>query len=67
MDYEMRLPNGVSEQTLANVIQEFEVELKHTDFGPVLIGNPDELENARDFIVKSLNERLNQLSNEKKD
>lgn len=63
MDYELRLPNGVSEQTLANVIQEFEVELKHTDFGPVLIGTADELENAKDFIVKSINERLHQLSN----
>ncbi|KZX15318.1 hypothetical protein MBCUT_15870 [Methanobrevibacter cuticularis] len=62
MDYEMKLPNGVGEQVLAKVIEDFEIELKHTDYGPVLIGSADELENARDFIVKSINERLNELS-----
>jgi hypothetical protein len=63
MDYEMRLPNGVGEQILANTIEKFEVQLKHTDYGPVLIGKMEELENAKDFIVKSINERLNELSN----
>ncbi|WP_394327058.1 hypothetical protein [Methanobrevibacter cuticularis] len=58
----MKLPNGVGEQVLAKVIEDFEIELKHTDYGPVLIGSADELENARDFIVKSINERLNELS-----
>jgi len=63
MDYEMRLPMGVGEQILAHTIEKFEVELKHTDYGPVLIGKMEELENAKDFIVKSINERLNELSN----
>jgi len=62
MDYEMRLPNGVGEQILAHTIEKFEVELKHTDYGPVLIGTADELENAKDYIVKSINERLNELT-----
>ncbi|BBL61793.1 MAG: hypothetical protein ISP01_09980 [Methanobrevibacter arboriphilus] len=67
MDYEMRLPNGVGEQVLAHTVEKFEVKLKHTDYGPVLVGTADELENARDFIVKSINERLNELSNKKDD
>lgn len=63
MDYEMKLPNGVGEQILARTIEKFEVKLKHTDYGPVLIGTMEELENAKDFIVKSINERLTELSN----
>lgn len=65
MDYEMRLPTGIGEQVLANTIEKFEVKLKHTDYGPVLVGTVDELENAKDFIVKSMTERLNELSNKK--
>lgn len=63
MDYEMRLPNGVGEQILAHTIEKFEVRLKHTDYGPVLLGTADELENAKDYIVKSINERLQELTN----
>lgn len=64
MDYEMRLPNGVGEKVLADVISQFNLELKHTEYGPTLIGKEDELENAKEFIVKSINERLNELSGE---
>lgn len=60
----MKLPVGIGEQVLANTIEKFEVKLKHTDYGPVLVGTSEELENAKDFIVKSINERLNQLSKE---
>jgi hypothetical protein len=67
MDYEMKLPNGVGEQVLAHTVEKFEVKLKHTDYGPVLVGTADELENARDFIVESINKRLNELSNKKDD
>ena len=67
MDYEMRLPNGVGEQILAHTIEKFEVELKHTDYGPVLVGTQEELEEAKDYIVKSINERLEELSNPKKE
>ncbi|MDR2966897.1 MAG: hypothetical protein LBU74_02985 [Methanobacteriaceae archaeon] len=64
MEYEMRLPNGVGEQILAHTIEKFEVKLKHTEYGPILVGTVEELENAKDFIVKSINDRLNELSNE---
>lgn len=66
MDYEMKLPNGVGEQILAHTIEKFEVQLKHTDYGPVLIGTMEELEDAKDFIVKSINERLNELQSGRK-
>jgi len=66
MDYEMRLPNGVGEQILAHAIEKFDVKLKHTDYGPVLVGTMEELEDAKDYIVKSINERLNELSNKEK-
>ena len=58
----MKLPNGVGEQILAHTIEKFEIKLKHTDYGPVLVGSMEELEDAKDFIVKSINERLNELS-----
>lgn len=67
MDYEMRLPNGVGEQILAHTIEKFDVKLKHTDYGPVLIGSMNELEDAKDYMVKSINERLNELSNSEKE
>ena len=63
MDYEMRLPNGIGERILAHTIEKFEVRLKHTDYGPVLIGTMEELEEAKDFIIKSMNERLKELTN----
>lgn len=59
----MKLPNGIGEQILARTIEKFEVRLKHTDYGPVLVGTMNELENAKDFMIKSINERLNELSN----
>ncbi|MDR1722091.1 MAG: hypothetical protein LBR24_03465 [Methanobrevibacter sp.] len=59
--YEMTLPNGVGEKILAHVVANFDVQLKHTDYGPKLLGTPDELENAKDYIVKSINERLREL------
>jgi hypothetical protein len=61
MGYELKLPNGVGEKMLANAIDKFDVKLKHTDFGPVLTGDIDELKNAEDFIIKALNERLREL------
>ncbi|MDR3223549.1 MAG: hypothetical protein LBT66_07470 [Methanobrevibacter sp.] len=65
MDYEMKLPNGVGEKMLADVINNFDVNLKHTEFGPKLIGSIEELENAKDFLVKSINERLQDFENKK--
>jgi hypothetical protein len=65
MDYEMKLPNGVGEKMLADVINNFDVKLKHTEFGPKLIGSKEELENAQDFLVKSITERLHDFENKK--
>ncbi|MDR0911535.1 MAG: hypothetical protein LBM96_02910 [Methanobrevibacter sp.] len=61
MDYEMKLPNGIGEKMLADTFTKFDVELKHTEFGPVLVGDINELENAKDFIIKLMNERLKEL------
>ena len=37
--YEMKLPNGVGEQMLAHVYEDFNVELKQTEYGPKLLGS----------------------------
>ncbi|AXV38063.1 MAG: hypothetical protein KO217_00700 [Methanobacteriaceae archaeon] len=66
MKYEMRLPPGVTERSVAAVVGEFELELKQTDYGPVLYGEKEELEKARDYIVKDINERLKELESRKK-
>jgi hypothetical protein len=66
MLYEMRIPPGVTESNMAEIITLYEVELTHTEYGPVIKGELEELEKARDHIVKSLNERLKQLENDKK-
>ena len=62
----MRIPPGVTESNMAEIITLYEVELTHTEYGPVIKGEVEELEKARDHIVKSLNERLKQLENDKK-
>ncbi|MDZ4171477.1 MAG: hypothetical protein U1C19_04875 [Methanobacteriaceae archaeon] len=67
MLYEMRIPPGVTESNMAEIITLYEVELTHTEYGPVIKGELEELEKARDHIVKSLNERLKQWEkNDKK-
>ena len=58
--YEMKLTNG--EQMLAHVIEQFDVELKQTEFGPKLQGTKEELEKAQDYIVKVMKERLDELN-----
>jgi hypothetical protein len=61
MEYELKLPNGVGEQMLAHTIEKFDVKLEHTEFGPKLIGSQEELEKAYDFLIKSIEERLEEL------
>ena len=63
MLYEMRIPPGVTERNMAHIIGNYEVELKHTDYGPIIQGEMNELEKVRDYLVKSLNERLKELEN----
>jgi hypothetical protein len=59
--YEMKLTNGIGEQMLAHVIEQFDVELKQTEFGPKLQGTKEELVKAQDYIVKVMKERLDEL------
>ena len=60
--YEMKLTNGIGEQMLAHVIEQFDVELKQTEFGPKLQGTKEELGRAQDYIVKVMKERLDELN-----
>ncbi|WJI09924.1 hypothetical protein FGU46_07400 [Methanobacterium sp. CWC-01] len=61
MMYEMRLPPGVTQKMVAQVITDFELEIKHTETGPLLYGKKENLEKAQDYIIKALNERLREL------
>lgn len=62
----MRIPPGVTERNMAEIINNYEVELSHTDNGPVLRGEMEELEKIRDYMVKSLNERIKEFEEGKK-
>jgi hypothetical protein len=59
--YEMRIPPGVTGQIIAEVMENYDLEVKQTDFGPVFLGEMTNLEDARDYIIKSLNERIAEL------
>lgn len=61
--YEMMIPRGVHGQILAKLLEEYpEITIKQSDDGPYLLGEKEKLEEARDYIVKALNERIQQLS-----
>jgi len=59
--YEMRIPPGVTGQIIAHVMEDYDLEVKQTDAGPVFLGEFKKLEDARDYIVKALNERIAEL------
>jgi hypothetical protein len=59
--FEMRIPPGVTGQIIADVMEKYNLEVKQTDFGPVFQGEITNLEDARDYIIKSLNERIAEL------
>jgi hypothetical protein len=62
MKYEMSIPLGVSGQILAKLLEKYpDITIKQSDDGPLLLGEKDKLEEARDFIVKALNERIKEL------
>ncbi|MBC7101061.1 hypothetical protein [Methanothermobacter tenebrarum] len=61
MLYEMRLPHGVTGSMVIKIMEKYDVELVQTDQGPVLQGELEELEKARDEIIKYLNERIKEL------
>lgn len=65
MKYEMRIPPGTPGQILAIVMEKYDLELKQTDYGPVLYGEKELLENAQDEIIKALNEKIKELENKK--
>lgn len=65
MKYEMKLPPGVPGQVLAEVLEKHELEVKQTDYGPVLYGEKEQLEDAQDIIIRALNERIKELEDEK--
>ncbi|MEN6591786.1 MAG: hypothetical protein ABFC12_00925 [Methanobacterium sp.] len=61
--YEMMIPRGVHGQILAKLLEEYpEITVKQTEDGPYLLGEKEKLEEARDYIVKALNERIKELS-----
>ncbi len=66
MLYEMRIPAGITERIMVEVITEYDLEIKNTDDGPVLQGKKESLEKAQDHIVKALNQRLKELEDQKK-
>ena len=64
--FEMRIPPGVTGQIIANVMENYDLEVKQTDMGPVFQGEMKNLEDARDYIVKALNERIAELERKNK-
>lgn len=65
MKYEMKLPPGVPGQVMAEVLEKLDLEVKQTDYGPMLYGEKEALENAQDIIIRALNERIKELENKK--
>jgi len=65
MEYEMKIPAGVPGQILAEIMEKLDVDVKQTDYGPVIIGEKEDLETAQDMILRSLNERIKELEGKK--
>jgi hypothetical protein len=62
MKYEMKIPLGTPGNLVAEAMEKYnELELKQTDYGPVLYGEKEDLEGAQDIIIKGLNERIKEL------
>lgn len=59
--YEMKLPNGVGEQMLAHVYENFNVKLEQTEYGPKLLGEREELEKVQNYLVETMKKRLEEL------
>lgn len=57
----MRLPPGVPGTVLAEILDKHDLEMKQTDYGPILYGKKEELEDAQELILKALNERIKEL------
>jgi hypothetical protein len=48
-------------------METYDLEVKQTDMGPVFQGEIKSLEDARDYIVKALNERIIELERNNKE
>lgn len=60
-EYQMGLPNGVGEAMLAHAIDKFDVKLEHSEYGPKLIGQYNELMKAKEYITQAIEKRLKEL------
>lgn len=65
MKYEMKIPPGVPGQILAEIMEKHDIEVKQTDYGPVIQGEKEQLEDAQDIIIRALNERIKELEDKK--
>lgn len=64
-EYQMGIPNGVGEAMLAHAFEEFDIKLEQTEFGPIIIGEYDELVKVKEFLANAIQERLNELQGNK--
>jgi len=60
-EFEMGLPNGVGEAMLAHAFEKFDFKLEQTEFGPILVGEYDELVKVKEFLANAIEERLKEL------
>ncbi len=63
-EFEMGLPNGVGEQMLAHAFEKFDIKLEHSEFGPKIIGEYDELVKVKEFLETTIRDRLKELEGE---
>lgn len=63
-EFQMGIPNGVGEAMLAHAFEKFNFKLEQTEFGPVLIGEYDELVKVKEFLANAIEERLKELEGE---
>ena len=62
MEYEMKIPQGTPGQLIAEVMEKYDkLEFKQTDYGPVIVGEKEDLEGAQDIIIRGLNQRIKEL------
>ncbi len=60
-EYQMGVPNGVGEAMLAHAYEKFDFKLEQTEFGPLLIGEYEELVKVREYLANAIQERLKEL------
>ena len=53
------LPPGPTISEIKDAVDNFDVQLKQSDDGPVLHGSYEEINNAVNYIVDAMSERLN--------